>query len=297
MATFIPDSALADSTMLAPKRNVTNGRYARLIVVHTMEAPETYLTARNVAAYFARGEVNASAHYNLDAGTIVQGVPEKDVAWAAPGANHDGIQLEHAGYAGQNAAGWNDAYSQAMLDRSARLVADICYRNGIPPKVLTLSELIAGEAGICSHHQVSVAYKQSDHWDPGYSFPWAQYQDLITRYYALITAGDRVSAVVQEIINNHPEEDIFMAITAEELGTVLYEKVTKPILDELTPGKEGVKHAGTTFMQLARIQDRLQGIEDALTPGKEGVKHAGAMYGQADEIRKALKNAAEKPVE
>lgn len=293
MASFTPDSALVTSTNLAPTRTVTNGRYARLIVIHTMEAPEAPFTAENIAAYFARGEVQASSHYNLDADSIVQGVPEKDVAWAAPGANHDGIQFEHAGYAGQGATGWADSYSQAMLDRSARLAADVCFRNQIPPRFLTNAQIAAGEKGICTHNQISQVYRQSDHWDPGPAFPFEQYITKVKAYYALYTAGVAASAAITEIIKENPEEDIFMAITPEQLGTVLHEKVTKPILDALTPGEAGKKAAGPVFVQLANIQNNLQRIEDTLTPGKAGVKTQGAVSGQLDEIGKALKSASE----
>jgi hypothetical protein len=45
------------------------------------------------------------------------------------------------------------------------------------------SELKAGQRGICSHKDVSDAWHQSDHWDPGTGFPW-------TNFMALVTGGD-----------------------------------------------------------------------------------------------------------
>src|SRR5205809_2755015 len=102
----------------------TSGRSVDVLVIHTMEAPETANTAENVAKWFAGSTApQASAHYCIDANSIVQCVQDDDVAWHAPGANSDGIGFEHAGFASQGRSDWNDAYSSAMLERSAGLVA------------------------------------------------------------------------------------------------------------------------------------------------------------------------------
>ena len=152
----------------------------RLIVIHTMEAPESPKTAENIAAYFASGAVVASAHACVDQDSVVVCLPPSDTAFAAPGANADGYQIEHAGYASQDGAGWNDAESQSMLRLSAAHAREIALAAGIPLKHLTNAELAAGEAGFVGHNQVSDVYKRSDHWDPGANFPWDQYMDLVT---------------------------------------------------------------------------------------------------------------------
>lgn len=152
-------------------------RKVRLAVIHTMEVKETSGAAEWCAGYFRGSKApKASAHYYVDADSTIQGVLERDTAFAAPGANADGIQIEHAGYAKQNAADWGDAYSLAMLrDQSAPLMAGICARHGIPIRHLTDAQLRAGEAGIIGHVQASRVYKLSSHWDPGTSFPWDEY--------------------------------------------------------------------------------------------------------------------------
>lgn len=152
-------------------------RKVRLAVIHTMEVKETSGAAEWCAGYFRGSKApKASAHYYVDADSTIQGVLERDTAFAAPGANADGIQIEHAGYARQNAADWGDQYSLAMLrDQSAPLMAGICARHGIPIRHLTDAQLRAGEAGIIGHVQASRVYKLSSHWDPGTSFPWDEY--------------------------------------------------------------------------------------------------------------------------
>lgn len=152
-------------------------RKVRLAVIHTMEVKETSGAAEWCAGYFRGSKApKASAHYYVDADSTIQGVFERDTAFAAPGANADGIQIEHAGYAKQTAGDWADAYSLAMLrDQSAPLMAGICARHGIPIRHLTDAQLRAGEAGLIGHVQASRVYKLSSHWDPGTSFPWDEY--------------------------------------------------------------------------------------------------------------------------
>lgn len=154
----------------------TEGRAIDLIVLHTMEYPERPTGAEWCAAYFAGPSApQASAHYMIDNNSVVQGVEDKDVAWAAPGANHNGIQLEHAGYAAQGAAGWDDTYSRAMLDLSARLSAKLCKRHNIPVRFVDVAGLKAGRRGITTHAAVSLAFRRSDHTDPGPAFPINEY--------------------------------------------------------------------------------------------------------------------------
>lgn len=157
-----------------------HGRAIGLIVIHTMEAPEKPGTAMAVAKWFAGSKApQASAHYCIDAEQVVQCVHDGDVAWHAPGANKNGIGLEHAGYAAQNDAQWQDAYSTAMLMRSAMLTATLCAAYDIPVEYVDSAGLLLGRRGITTHAQVSKAWKRSNHTDPGSHFPMDQYISLV----------------------------------------------------------------------------------------------------------------------
>ena len=184
-------------------------RPLRLIVIHTMEAPEAPTTAENIAVYFASGAVVASAHACVDQDSIVICLPPSDTAFAAPGANADGYQIEHAGYASQTGAGWADAESQSMLRISAAHARSIALAAGIPLRHLTDDELAAGAAGFVGHDQVSRVYRRSDHWDPGPSFPWAQYMVLVNN------GGD-----YQEPPLIEQEEDDMHFIRSRQSGTI-----------------------------------------------------------------------------
>lgn len=169
------------STIWAANYTKTNGRKIDLIVVHDMEAPERLDTAEAVARYFARPSTRASAHWNFDADSKVRSVRDKDVAWHAPGASHNGLGYEHAGYARQSAAEWRDPYSDAMLRISAEQAAIDCAKYDIPIKYVTIEGLKRGERGITTHNNVSKAFRRSTHWDPGPNFPMGYYLDLIKK--------------------------------------------------------------------------------------------------------------------
>jgi N-acetyl-anhydromuramyl-L-alanine amidase AmpD len=154
----------------------------RLIVIHDMEAPEKGTTAESVAQYFARqrkGPNGSSAHYCVDNNSVVQCVKDSDIAWHAPYVNHDSIGIEHAGYAHQNRHQWVDQFSKMMLARSAKLAARKSIEYGIPVKRLTVKQLKAGKAGFIGHVDASAAYTPGGHGDPGRSFPWDIYLDMV----------------------------------------------------------------------------------------------------------------------
>ncbi|MFI9845187.1 N-acetylmuramoyl-L-alanine amidase [Nonomuraea sp. NPDC051941] len=161
--------------------NYTRGRLGgiRVVVIHTMEVGEASNAAENVAAYFARPGTQASAHICVDNNSAVRCVDDQHTAWAAPGCNSDGLQLEMAGRAGQTASQWKDAYSTALLNNAAEIVADWCKTYGIPVKHLTQAELRAGKKGIIGHVDASKVYKRSNHWDPGPNFPWDHFLQLV----------------------------------------------------------------------------------------------------------------------
>jgi N-acetyl-anhydromuramyl-L-alanine amidase AmpD len=163
-------------------RNYTKGRSGPVdvIVIHTMESPEKPDTAENVAHWFAGSTApQASAHYCIDSNSVVCCVKDSDVAWHAPGANHNGIGLEHAGRAAQGPKDWSDPYSTAMLAISAELTAAKCKEYDIPVTWLRPADLRAGRRGITGHVDVSHAFKKSDHSDPGVNFPVERYLALV----------------------------------------------------------------------------------------------------------------------
>jgi N-acetyl-anhydromuramyl-L-alanine amidase AmpD len=178
----------------SPNVNHTSGRDVDVVVVHTMEMDEKGDTAESCAHYFSQSSAQVSAHYCVDSDSVVQCVKEDDVAWHAPGANHNGIGVEHAGRAAQTGRDWSDPYSTSMLALSAQLVGGICSRHKIPVVWLQPADLVAGKRGITSHANVSKAFKRGSHWDPGDAFP-------IERYLATVRAAEGGSVAIPDV---HP---------------------------------------------------------------------------------------------
>lgn len=163
---------------------VSERRHVRVIVIHSMEAPEKGQTAENVARFFQNTANPASAHLCIDNNSIVQCVFDNDVAFAAPGVNNDGIQLELAGFARQTREEWLDPYSVLVLENAANAAAQYSLKYDIPIRHLTDDELRVGEKGIIGHVQASTVYKKSTHTDPGSGFPWDHFLARVTHHHA-----------------------------------------------------------------------------------------------------------------
>jgi N-acetyl-anhydromuramyl-L-alanine amidase AmpD len=165
-------------------REATGKRAVRVIVIHSMEAPEKGETAENVARFFQTTENPASAHLCIDNNSIVQCVFDNDIAFAAPGVNSDGIQLELAGFAKQTRAEWLDPYGVLLLENAANAAAQYCLKYDIPVEHLTDAQLAAGRKGIIGHVQATRVYKKSTHTDPGEGFPWDHFIARVSHHHA-----------------------------------------------------------------------------------------------------------------
>lgn len=156
----------------------------RLIVVHTSEGGEGPSSAENLAAYMTRpgdrpspsrpgGMYGSSYQFVTDTDlTAIPCTPLDVVSYSAGGANHDGVHICIPGKAGQTRAEWHDPISREYIDTLAAIMLDVAGWEDIPLRRLRWEQVRAGESGYCGHHDVSLAYQQSDHTDPGAQFPW-----------------------------------------------------------------------------------------------------------------------------
>lgn len=151
------------------------------VVVHDMEAPEKSTTAEAVASYFANGSGGrpSSADWCFDSDSEVECVKATDEAYHAPPASRWTRGYEHAGYARQSSADWHDPFSWAMLQRSAKKLAEEAHRFQFPIRYLSIEDLKAGRIdGVTTHNNVSKAWGQSTHTDPGPGFPMDQWLEI-----------------------------------------------------------------------------------------------------------------------
>jgi len=170
------------------------------IVIHGTVSPCRVRQARTTAAYFQTVTRPASAHYVVDPGEIIQCLSEMTIGYHAPPNAHSiGIELCDP----QTGPGsrWADADHEAMLARAAGLVRELAAKHGIPLVKLSPADLLAGKSGICGHVDVTNAWHQTTHVDPGPDFPWAHFLDLIRTPVA--PQEDTLSAAEVQQINDY----------------------------------------------------------------------------------------------
>jgi hypothetical protein len=175
-----------DGFIQAKNYSQGNGRKITQWVIHDEEYPERTDAAWDVARFFAGANApQASAHACVDDRNAIGCVDWADIAWATghSACNAASISIEHSGYASQTREEWLDEYGMAMLDRSARLFAEVGHAlYGIPAVQLSPEQVARGEAGICGHWDVTVGYGiYGGHTDPGPQFPWDVYMDKINK--------------------------------------------------------------------------------------------------------------------
>lgn len=158
-------------TTFIPARHFHTGRLSDSVDVLVLHTAEGAATAAALGRYFATTDRPASAHSGVDnSGARVDYVRFSDTAWAAPGANADGEQLELCGFARWSRADWLEDH-RPMLDAAAAWLVERCRARRIPPVVLTANDLRLNKRGITTHYSVSEAFHKSTHTDPGLGLP------------------------------------------------------------------------------------------------------------------------------
>ena len=164
-----------------------NGQIIR-VVMHATVSACVRGGAQAVAAYFQSPSSGGLGHYVVDPVEIVNCADEDLATWGAP-PNQGEIHVELCDPQGRtdiqaNAADparWDDADHQAMLALGAKLVADICTRQGVPTVYLDEPAVASSQRGVTGHAEISAAFHQTDHQDPEVAgpFPWGQFMRLV----------------------------------------------------------------------------------------------------------------------
>lgn len=110
------------------------------------------------------------------------------------------------------------------------------------------------------------------------------------------TIGGFIEAEAVKTVIESTELENIMAIfnSAEEFTAAIAEGVSRgnqPLVNLLTPGEAGKKHAGVTFVQLNNIAAALKTVADSVTPGESGKKHAGAIFAEVAGIKRGVETA------
>ena len=184
--------------------------------------------ALSTAHYFAGGSAGGSAHYVCDVAGEQHCVPDTTVAYhAPPNVNSLGIEICAEG------GDYRQSYTREQwladdvwpaVARAAARTRELCDRFGIPLVRLTSADLLAGRHGICGHVDVSKAWHQSTHSDPGPGFPWDRFMAAVTGDHepAARPAPRRPPAQEDEMyIRYQPDKTKPQVITAILSGGVL----------------------------------------------------------------------------
>jgi N-acetylmuramoyl-L-alanine amidase CwlA len=178
----------APSPRMIAARWTGGSQTPRLIVMHSTVSPCKPGQAEAVAHFFAGEDNKTSAHYVVDPGTVVQCVGDHTVAYHC-GHNQDSIGIELCDMPDQQSqARWNDANHRAMMTVAARLVAQLCLAYNIRPWFVTVPGLKVGRRGVTTHANMSQAFKQSTHWDPG-AWPRIRFMRMVRAEVRKIKAG------------------------------------------------------------------------------------------------------------
>ena len=174
------------------------GNTAQVIAQHTTES-----TGGNtsVIGYLERTQ-NGSYQTMVDLdGEEVRMAPDDRQAWAAMATgNRIGLHVCAMGMAAWKRDTWL-SYGK-LLETTAQRYAKWSQQYGIPLVKIGPDEIRAGKRGVCGHIDITNAFHESDHWDPGYEFPY-----------------DVVIARALEIIGNPtPSEAITMSLADDELS-------------------------------------------------------------------------------
>lgn len=149
------------------------------IVIHGTVSPTVKGGARSVARYFQSSGAGGSAHYIVDPGEVVRCYSESTICWHAP-PNAGSIGIELCDPQAGSSSRWSNVAHEAMLKLAAKLTREVAARHGVPLRRLSVADLKAGRKGICGHVDVSNAFRQTNHTDPGAGFPWAHFMQLVT---------------------------------------------------------------------------------------------------------------------
>lgn len=139
------------------------------IYIHTFEGRD--LDAIAMAKYQLSPSAGGSYHIVIDVNGMTARENDDDyIPWSAGyKANRDGIHISLAGQAAFSRDKWLSRGKQ--IDKLADMVAAYCKSYGVPAIYRTAEDLKADRWGISTHADAAIAWRETDHTDPGKGFP------------------------------------------------------------------------------------------------------------------------------
>ena len=172
---------MTDLVYLGPPAHSTPGDNlppTRIVVHGTVSACKKG-GARANAAYFKTEAAGGSAHKVVDPYEAVRVADDDVICWGAP-PNPRSLHIELCDWQRGRARRWRGGKHAKMLAIAAHEVREWNDKYGIPIAKISTTDLLDGKHGICGHVDVTNAWHQSTHTDPGPGFPWAYFIAAVT---------------------------------------------------------------------------------------------------------------------
>lgn len=179
------------------------------ICIHvTVNAPGT--PAGNVARYQLSSESGSYHELNDTTGlTIIENTIDWLVWAAGPISNERHFHRSFVVRGTESREQW--LKYDLMLRVGAARDAQVALDRGIPVRKIDYRQLRNGERGFFGHYDTALAWRQTDHVDPGPGFPWDVYLGYVKHYQDIIKKGgddmalfgpDQVGALHEAKINS-----------------------------------------------------------------------------------------------
>lgn len=137
----------------------------QMVVIHATDNTASAVAEAHYAEIRTDG---TSAHFYSDETIVIQALDTDHIAFGCyPIGNSRSVQFEICGLSNQ--------LTDASLREVTPIVARVCLEYGLPIRKVSSSDLVAGVKGICGHADVTYAWNQGDHTDPGAAFPWSTF--------------------------------------------------------------------------------------------------------------------------
>lgn len=165
----MPNAYKCDHDILTSNDDGRRQGLIKRIYIHTFEGRD--LDAIAMARYQLSPAAGGSYHIVIDVnGMTARENDDEYIPWSAgPKANRDGIHISLAGQAAFSRDTWLRRGKQ--LDKLADVVAAYCKAYGVPAIYRNAAALQSDRWGISTHADAAIAWRETDHTDPGKGFP------------------------------------------------------------------------------------------------------------------------------
>ncbi|OFP20313.1 hypothetical protein HMPREF2998_07950 [Corynebacterium sp. HMSC065A05] len=190
---------ICDMDFLTNNDSGTTSDPRRVLVAHTFEGRD--LDAAAMARYQQQPSAGGSYHLVIDKdGTTARENDDEFMPWAAfPTGNRIGYHFSLAGRAAFTRDQWINR--PAQLTKLAEVLAAYSMAYGIPLIRRNAEGVRAGQWGVCGHAEISGAFHESDHTDPGVNFPYDHVLNLANGIVNDLKKGDtKVTNPLDEMI-------------------------------------------------------------------------------------------------